>query len=179
MKNTGILRRLRRFRRAEDGNVTIEFAIWFSLVFVLLATGVEMAYMNLRHAMLERAVDVAVRDIRLGTGAIPSYDDTRAKICQTASIVEDCEGNLTLEMIRVDARGFTGFANDADCRNVTEEIRPVRDFVAGRDNDLMLLRACMTFRPVFPTTGLGARLATDAQGYSWLVVKSAFVQEPR
>lgn len=173
------LARLRRFRRDEDGNVTIEFAIWFSVVFMLLASGVEIAYMNLRHAMLERAVDISVRDIRLGTGAPPNYEAVREKICSTAKVVDDCMASVTLEMIRVSPRDMSGFAESADCRNVEEDPRPVRNFEAGMDNQLMLLRACLSFKPIFPSTGLGSKLHTDPEGYSWLVVKSAFVQEPR
>lgn len=171
-------RSTRRFARAEDGNATIEFAIWFSLVIALLGTGVEIAYMNLRHAMLERAVDMAVRDIRLGTGAIPGYEDVRQTICDKARVIDDCTGNVRLEMIEVDPRAFAGFAQGADCRNVTDDPRPVRNFVSGQENGLMLLRACMAFKPMMPTTGLGGAMQTDADGYAWLVVHSAFVQEP-
>lgn len=174
-----LLRRLRRFRRDERGNVTIEFSIWFSLVFMLLASGIEIAYMNLRHAMLERAVDLAVRDIRLGTGTPPDYETVRERICASASIVDNCIGNVTLEMIQVAPRDMVGFAEPADCRNVEEEPRPVRNFQAGVDNQLMLLRACMSFKPVFPTSGIGSKLHRDDEGYSWLIAKSAFVQEPR
>jgi hypothetical protein len=170
---------LSRFRRSQDGNATVEFAIWFSVVIALLGTGVEIAYMNLRHAMLERAVDLAVRDIRLGTGAVPSYEEVRAKICEKARVIDDCTGNVTLEMVEVDPRNFGGFAESADCRNVMQEPRPVRNFVAGRENGLMLLRACLAFKPMMPTTGLGGTFATDADGYAWLVVNAAFVQEPR
>jgi hypothetical protein len=174
-----LIRRLRRFRRDEDGTVTIEFVIWFSVVFMLLASSIEIAYMNLRHAMMERAVDVVVRDIRLGTGSPPDYETVRQRICDTAEVIDNCTGNVTLEMIQVDPRTMTGFSETADCRNQVEEPRPVRNFQAGMDNDLMLMRACLAFKPVFPTTGLGGKLHRDAEGYAWLVVKSAFVQEPR
>ena len=70
-----------RFRKEEDGNATVEFAVYFTVFFLLLAAGVEIAYMNLRHAMLERGVDLATREIRLSTGNIPSYTDVRAMIC--------------------------------------------------------------------------------------------------
>ncbi|SDY40512.1 TadE/TadG family type IV pilus assembly protein [Citreimonas salinaria] len=174
-----VLRRLRRFGRAEDGNVTIEFAIWFTLVFMLLASGIEIAYMNLRHAMLERAVDLSVRDIRLGTGSPPSYLEVRDSICEKANIIQNCAGNLRLEMIPVSPRAMDGFTESPDCQNAEQEPRPVRSFAPGMENQLMLLRVCMTFKPVLPTIGLGEKLHKDAEGYSWLVVKSAFVQEPR
>ncbi|EPX85573.1 TadE/TadG family type IV pilus assembly protein [Salipiger mucosus] len=174
-----VLSRLRRFRSDEAGSATVEFAIYATLLFVVLAVGVEFAYMNLRHAMLERALDLVVRDIRLGTGNAPSYETVRGKICKETAIAEDCDGNLRLEMMQVDPRAFVGLPADADCANIEEDPRPVRHFQPGLDNDLMLIRACLKFQPMFPTTGFGGQLHKDAEGYAQLVATSAFVQEPR
>ncbi len=170
---------LRRFRRDEDGTATIEFVLYFSLLFVILAAGIELAYMNLRHAMLERAVDQVVRDIRLSTGHIPSYTQVREDICDKATVIDACEDNLMLEMKQIDPRAFAGLPSDVDCISAAQEPRPVRTFQHGQDNQLMLLRACMKFKPVFPSTGLGAELEIDDDGYTHLVVTAAFVQEPR
>jgi len=176
---TGLRRRTARFLQREDGNSTMEFVVYFSIFFFVLAAGVEIAYLNLRHAMLERGLDLATREIRLATGHIPSYDDVRTHICDQAAILEDCEGNLRLEMVQVNPRSFVNLSNDADCQNAEEEPRPVRAFENGQDNDLMLIRACLKFKPMMPTTGLGKELHKDDEGYAQLVVTSAFVQEPR
>lgn len=170
---------LRRFRAQEDGSAAVEFALYFSVFMVILAAGVEIAYLNLRHAMLERGVDLVARDIRLNTGEIPSYADVRARICEEATILDECTDNLQLEMIQVDPRDFAGFEPGADCRNAAQDPRPVRNFVPGQDNDLMLVRACLKFKPMIPTTSLGAQLNTDDDGYAQLIVTTAFVQEPR
>ncbi|MDA7426089.1 TadE/TadG family type IV pilus assembly protein [Thalassococcus lentus] len=170
---------LRRFRAEETGSASVEFVLYFTVMFFVIAAAVEMSYMNLRHAMLERSVDYAVRDIRLATGDIPSYADVKSKICTEAAIIDECESNLQLEMIQVDPRAFSGLNAFADCQNAAEDPRPVRNFEHGQDNQLMLLRACMKFRPMFPTTGLGQELNKDADGYAQLIVTSAFVQEPR
>ncbi len=170
---------LRRFRRSEDGSASIEFVLYFTVIFFVLAAAVEIAYMNLRHSMLERSVDLSVRDIRLSTGHIPDYAEVRDTICEEARIIDECADNLRLEMVQVDPRGFAGMPTGTDCSNAAEDPRPVRNFVHGQDNQLMLLRACMKFRPIFPTTGLGAELNLDDEGYAQLVVTSAFVQEPR
>ncbi|WP_240705243.1 TadE/TadG family type IV pilus assembly protein [Pacificoceanicola onchidii] len=168
-----------RFRRDEDGNTTIEFVIYFTVFFFILAAGVEVAYINLRHAMLERGVDLATRDIRLSTGHIPAYADVRTKICEEASVLDDCENNLRLEMVQVDPRDLSGAPADADCQNAAEDPRPVRSFTNGQDNDLMLIRACLKYKPMLPGISLGKELNTDSDGYAQLVVTSAFVQEPR
>ncbi|WGW03844.1 TadE/TadG family type IV pilus assembly protein [Tropicibacter oceani] len=169
----------RRFRKDEDGNATVEFAVYFTVFFLLLAAAVEVAYMNLRHAMLERGVDLATREIRLSTGDIPSYTDVRAMICEKAAILDDCEANLRLEMVQVQPRDFSAAPVDADCQNAAQDPHPVRNFVPGRDNDLMLMRACLKYKPMLPTTSLGKKLNKDDEGYAQMVVTSAFVQEPR
>ncbi|WP_425071979.1 TadE/TadG family type IV pilus assembly protein [Sagittula sp. S175] len=168
-----------RFHRDEDGNSTIEFALYFTLIFMVLTTGVEIGYINLRHSMLERSVDLAVRDIRLSTGQVPSYTEVRDQICQQSGVIDDCDNNLTLEMVEVDPRNFWSFEPNPDCRNAEEDPRPVRNFVPGKDNALMLLRACLKYKPMMPLTGLGKQLNKDSQGYAQLIVTSAFVQEPR
>lgn len=174
-----VLARLSRFRREEDGNSTIEFAIYFTTFFIILAVGVEIAIMNLRHSMLERGVDLVTRDIRLATGDIPSYAAVREKICEESKVLGDCEGNLRLEMQQVEPRAFAVSAEGTDCQNAEEEPRPVRMFQPGTDNQLMLIRACLKYKPMIPGVGLAKELNLDSEGYAQMIVTSAFVQEPR
>ncbi|KUF09254.1 TadE/TadG family type IV pilus assembly protein [Pseudoponticoccus marisrubri] len=169
----------KRFRKEEDGNATVEFAVYFTIFFMILAAGVEIAFINLRHAMLERGVDLATRDIRLSTGHVPSYEEVRDKICTEATILDVCGDNLRVEMVQVEPRDLSAAPVDADCINAQQDPRPVRNFVAGQDNDLMLIRACLKYKPMMPTTSIGKELNLDDEGYAQLVVTSAFVQEPR
>lgn len=171
--------RLRRFRRSDDGSATIEFAITFPSLLFLILSGVELGFVNLQHAMLERAMDMTVRDIRLGTGTAPQHDDIKALICARAGFIEDCDDNLRLEMIQVDPRAWVAPPTDPDCTDQSEDVEPVRSFVNGQDNELMILRACAKIKPIFPTTGLGASLKKDGAGFFALVSSSAFVQEPK
>lgn len=168
-----------RFRRDENGSASIEFVLYFTVMFVILAAAVEIANINLRHAMLERAVDLAVRDIRLNTGDVPTFDEVRATICEEASIVEECDTNLMLEMKQVDPHAFVGLPETPDCINSEEDPRPVRQFDPGTDNDLMLIRACLKYKPILPTAPMAKSIETDEEGYAKLIVRSAFVQEPR
>ena len=168
-----------RFRREDDGSAAVEFVLYFTVFFMILSAAVEIAYINLRHAMLERGVDLATREIRLSTGEIPSYAQVRQMICNEATILDACTDSLRLEMVQVDPRAPTTIPVDADCQNSSEDPRPVRNFVPGQDNDLMLIRACLKYKPMMPTTTFGKQLNIDDQGYAQLVVTSAFVQEPR
>lgn len=174
-----IMKRFLRFRASEKGSAPVEFAIYFTVIMAVLASSVEIAYLNMRHAMLERAVDLTVRDIRLSTGAIPSYEEVRTDICDRAAVLDDCVENMRLEMTQVDPRVFVGIGPGSDCINAEEDPRPVRNFENGNENDLMLIRACAKFKPIFPTTGIASHLNLDEQGYARLIVTSAFVQEPR
>ncbi len=96
-----------RFHKEEEGSVTVEFAIYFTIFFAILTASFEIAFINLRHSMLERSVDVITRDLRLSTGDDMDYASIKQAICDTASVIKDCEDNLMLEMIEVDPRNVT------------------------------------------------------------------------
>lgn len=171
---------LARFCRDEQGGASvIEFAIVVPLFALFLGAMVELGWMNIRHAMLERGLDTTVREIRLSTGFVPSYEAIRDRICDSAGILPDCQATLRLEMKVVDPRAFVSIPARAECQNSIEDPRPLRNFQSGEDNDMMLLRACYKFKPVFPTTGLGGSLTQDDEGFTAIVSTSAFVQEPR
>lgn len=174
-----LLKRCRRFWRAEDGNATVEFAITFPAMITIMLSGLELGFVTLQDSMLERAMDLTVREIRLGTGTAPQHDDIKAAICNYAGVLPDCTDNLRLEMIRVDPRNYVAPNATADCVDHSEATNPVRSFVNGDENESMLLRACLVFRPVFPTAGMGLQLAKDGAGNAAMTAASAFVQEPR
>lgn len=168
-----------RFHRCEDGQSTIEFALTFPAMLLLFLSGIELAMATLNHSMLERAVDMTVRDIRLGTGTAPQHDEIKTMICDRAGFINNCESNLRLEMVQVDPRNWTGINPEPDCTDQSEEVAPVRTFTNGEENELMFLRACAKIDPVFPTTGLGKNIAKDGAGQYALISSSAFVQEPK
>lgn len=174
-----IVTRLGRFRREEDGNATIEFVIMFPIFMALMLAAVEMGIITMRQSMLERAVDMTVRDIRLGTGTAPQHDEIKTLICDRAAMVPECGTNLRLEMISVDPENFAPPPATPDCTDKSEEVKPVRQFTNGMDNELMILRACAKFKPMFPFNGIGRELGKDNAGYAAITFTSAFVQEPR
>lgn len=175
----GLSHRLARFRRDEGGNSTIEFVIWFPLFIFLLLAAIEMSIISVRQTTLERAMDMTVRDIRLGTGTAPQHDDIKNLICDRAVMVPDCKNNLRLEMIQVDPQNFAPPPVVPDCTDQSEEVRPVRSFTNGLDNQLMILRACAKFKPYYPLSGIGKELTKDNAGYAAVTATTAFVQEPR
>ena len=171
---------LRRFRRDEKGQLLVEFALVVPLVFTIFMTSVEMGIYQMRQMFLDRGMDMAVRNIRLNTGANYTHVQVKDMICTFAGFIDNCDSQLQLEMRPVDLRAFQTLNWDADCTDASQPIQPVRTFVAGAEHEMMLLRACYKFNPVFATSGLGYDMASngDGAGMAKMLSVSAFVQEP-
>ncbi|MBU2982906.1 pilus assembly protein [Lentibacter algarum] len=167
-----------RFRREEEGNATIEFAILFPFFIFMFCAAVELGMITFRHSMLERGLDMAVRDVRLTTGANFQHDDILERTCGYAGFLPDCDSNLRLEMIPLDMHNYVSPDNTANCIDHSLTANPIRQWTNGQQNQMMVLRACYVFKPVFPLTGLGRHLTTDQAGNAAMVATSAFVQEP-
>lgn len=169
---------LRRIARREEGNVTIEFIIWFPFFMLILATTLELGVMSFRQIMLERAVDVVVRDVRIRKETPPQHDVIRDRICAKAPILHNCKERLRLEMVEDSLRNWKGINPVADCVDRSAEVRPVRNFSHGGDHQLLLLRACVKVEPLFPHSRLMSRLPTDSSGDMAHIAIETLVQEP-
>jgi Flp pilus assembly pilin Flp len=169
---------LRRTREDESGNTVVEFAIMVPVFLVFLMMTVEVGLMTIRSTLLERAMDETVRYIRLNTGAAPTHDDLKARIC-SLNIVPDCADNLKLEMIVRDIRNWEELPTEYTCTDQSEEIEPMGGYSFGMDNELVILRACAKFTPSFPGTSFATSLTLDGAGDARLTSMTAFVQEPR
>lgn len=169
---------LRRFRRNEDGTASIEFVIVVPVFLALMMISIELGFITVRNTMLERGLDIAVREIRLGTGTAPQHDAIKQIVCDNAVIINDCMSNLRLEMRPTDIRSFGSLDTQVDCTDAAEPTKPLRTFTPGGQNELMLLRACVKYNPLFPQQFLGAALQKDASGQAAIISMAAFVQEP-
>lgn len=197
--------RILRLRRNEEGNSSVEFFLIFPVYLILLFLSIELGLVTMRHAMLERGLDMAVRDIRLGTGTFAFEDPVDADgnplvdengkpitaqsinhdrivegICENAIVLMDCEKNLILEMMPNNIRSYAAMSSDTDCRDRSEDAEPVYNVTPGQENELMVLRACLRYDPLFPEELLGRGIAqSDYNGQALIVAKSTFVQEPK
>ncbi len=171
-------RRVSRLVRGEDGNASVEFMIIFPIYLALLVMSLELSFITLRQTMLERGLDIAVRDIRLGTGTAPTHDAIKKRICDEAYIIPNCEDSVRLEMVPTDMRNLTTLGGQAMCTDKEEEGAPVLTFTPGQQNQLMFLRACAKYDPLFPTWHLARAMDRDSSGQIAIVTMSAFVQEP-
>ena len=97
-----VVNKLRRFRRKQDGNASIEFVILFPAFMFLFLTGFEAGYYMVRNVALERAVDIAVRDVRLhngnASGQVTGFAELKKRICDEAGIIPDCMRTVQVEL---------------------------------------------------------------------------------
>lgn len=170
---------LRRFARDDSGTSTIEFVIIAPVFFMFLFMGVELGLTMTRQVMLDRAVDISVRSLRLGQLQNPTIAQLRSNICANSSVIRDCEENLLLELRRVNTTTWNFPRDTPSCVNRADNIVPPTQVTGGGSNDLMILRACLIIDPLFPTSRLGLGLPLDASGGYQLFSLSSFVNEPR
>lgn len=178
-----MLSRTRSFFRKDDGNTTVEFILVVPIYLSILMMSIELGLVTLRTTMLERGLDMAVRDIRLGTGTFSNdsavlHNDIKQAICDNALIILDCQKNLKLEMSPADIRVFSSLDTSPDCTDKAVTGEPVYNITPGQQNELMLLRACLKYNPLFPEEFLGSNLAKDTSGQVSIISTTAFVQEP-
>lgn len=183
MSGAAIRGRLRRALRDEGGTATIEFVILFPLFVLIMLNSIEASIMMTRGTMLDRGLDLAVRELRLNTGSAPSYDAFRESVCANAGLLTgNCLDTLQVELRRVDPATWSALDADARCVSRSDEIVPLVDvdpshYAAAGSSRLMMIRACLVAEPIVPNVGLMALLPWDEAGYR-LVSVSAFVQEP-
>jgi hypothetical protein len=177
------LKTMRRFfRRAakdESGTATIPFVIFLPFFLTLVISSLEMGLLMMRHVMLERALDLAVRDLRLGIWVPASNIDLKQRICNYAGILPDCMNAVLVELRPVSKITWQPLSSGPVCVDRTAQVQPLTEFITGTSNDMMLVRACVKVEPMFPMTGIGFSLPKDASGAYSLVSSTAFVNEPR
>ncbi len=166
-----------RFGR-EDGSATVEFVLLFPLFLGIFASTYEAGLLSTRHAMLIRAVDLAVRDLRLGVDSTPTHDELKNSICNYAGVIPDCDNALHVELEPISKDDWTFRTGQVQCVDRDEEITPAINVDPGDDNELMLITVCAAIEPMVPVSGLGLKLPKINESDYGLIAMSAFVNEP-
>lgn len=172
------LSRLRNFRRNEDGVAAVEFTLVFPIVLFMFVWAVELGLLMTKQVMLEHALDVTMRNLRLGVLVDPTSSTLKREICNRARILGECHDTITIEMTPIDTTAWAMPAESVRCVDRDQNIEPVLAFNLGVQNEIMLVRACVIVEPLFPGTGIGAMLQKDATGGYGMAAVSAFVNEP-
>jgi hypothetical protein len=174
----GFLNRLRHRMWREDGTATMEFVLVVPVFITIFMASFESGLMMVRQVLLDQAVDMTMRELRLGHYPMATEDTLRTEICSRTIIFSNCESNMMIELDRVSTANWIMPGTPATCINRDAEIQPVVALTIGQQNDVMIVRVCEIQDAIFPTTGIGLSLAVDSQGGYALVSRSAFVIEP-
>lgn len=185
---TLLQKRLRRFRRSEDGSSsTIEFLFWFPFFIYVAYSGIDLGLMSFSHANLERALDETIREVRLNR--LPpdedewTHDLLKDMVCERVRHVSTCSDELALEMKSIDPRVGNQLNPSPYCVDTPAEIRDPDgpegiDFDRGTSNELMIIRACLQVSPVWGFTMIGGPASRDPDGKWSLFATTVFVHEP-
>lgn len=166
----------------EDGTATIPFIIFLPFFMLLVMSALEMGTLMLRQVMLERALDMSVRDLRLDKIVAPDHEKFKRLVCNRAGVIPDCMNTLVVELRPVSTITWEPLSSGPVCVDRAEPMMPNDErlpaFTPGAGDEIMLIRACSKFDPVFPTSGLGFQLPKDNTGAYALISATAFVNEP-
>lgn len=170
-----IRHRFAAFLRDDEASLTLEFCIWFPFFLLTFLYTVDLMVNTMRATLFERALDIVVRDIRLGVGPT-NYQQFKDAVCRNYNQDVPCDQNLTLALLPV-VQGAP-LPGDKQCRNRADNIDPPEEFDRGAGNELMLVRACMYIDPFLSIVPFQIWGRNETTGYRFRAL-SAFVNEPR
>lgn len=172
-----LISKLRRGRRDEDGAITVDFVITFPIFFMFLFASFELSFVMMRQVLLDRGVEMAVREVRLNSFNPPEYDELKRMICEGAGLIPNCDNALKLEMYREDPRGTLFLKPEPDCIDRSLPVQPASIYETGGPNEIMIVTACVKYMPFFPTARLGETIVDEFGEYG-LVATNMYVTEP-
>jgi hypothetical protein len=193
-----LFKRASRAFGREDGNSTIEFVIVLPILFSIFMMSFESGLLMMRSVLLERATDMAMRELRTGNMDIPTGSTPaqvlailKEEVCSRTVIINDCATSISIFLEPISQVTWTFPARGAECvdRAPAGDIDPSTEPDIGTQNELMLVRVCVLQKAIFPTLGLGddrqfvglgeGLVRHDpAYGEYGLVATSTFVNEP-
>lgn len=169
---------------AERGAATVEFVLLLPAFLMVFISSFDASILLVRQVMLERAVDIVMREVRLDISSTQTQRQLTRKICDRAQILPDCRENMLIEMTEVTAPLYETPAIDAPCVNQLTSIVPTSNFVsANRSGRMIILRACYSVQPVLPLAilsinrTLASNLINNDDGTVRMVTSTAFVVE--
>lgn len=173
-----IMSRLFSRLKNEDGSSTVEFVLIFPILFGIFMSGWETSTYIMRYTLLDRALDITMRDLRLGRMPGADHDGLKDAICDRTILINNCDSNLKLSLQPIDTGTFAMPTTGATCVDRTQNVQPVTTVNPGAGDEIMLVRACVIIEGVFPGSAIGTRMPKEPGGGYIMVAKSIFVNEP-
>lgn len=171
---------LRKFGISESGASTVEFIMYIPVYFTLIFGTFEAGWIMTKFMQVERGLDVAMREVRLGNIADPSYEALRDRICGFIGGVNDCADSITItaDIISVGDSVDQSRPECVDRTNAAGSFTPADGFTAGGSNEMVLIKLCAVVDPLIPNFGLVWLLPLDESGGFQIRAASAFLNEP-
>ena len=169
---------VRRWLRREDGTATMEFVLVLPVIMMIFMASFESGLLMTRSIMLEQSVDMTIRELRLGHYPVITNRVLKKEICARTIIFPDCTTNIKIQMVRVSTASWNVPKEPDRCINRRSPAEAVVDYGSMLDNDLMIMRVCVTLQAMFPSTGIALKLPLDNDGGYALVARTAFSIEP-
>jgi Flp pilus assembly protein TadG len=173
-----LLARLIRVLRREDGTASMEFVLMVPVVLLIFMSSFENGLLMTREILLEQAVDITMRELRLGHYPGVTNAKLKHEICSRTIIFPACESNIAIELDRITTTTWSIPTDITQCVNTNTPVDPVVNLNAGQENDLMLVRVCVSLPAMLPGMGLALSVPLDTLGNYVLLARSAFVVEP-
>lgn len=172
-----LFKRAAQLHSNDRGAAAIEFALIAPMLLALIFSTLEAGWTMVQTIMLDRALDLTVRELRIGKIASPTQASVRALVCRGAMVLFECDKNLALEFIPIINEG--SYPTDSDrCINRSTPIAPVLRFDPGARAQDVFVRACFVVEPLTPGLGIGMALPKDSTGAFRIIAKSAYANEP-
>jgi Flp pilus assembly pilin Flp len=166
-----------RFFKNRRGAAAVEFALVVPLVLAMIFATLEAGWFMVQSIMLDRAVDLTVRELRIGSFENPTQERLRARICEQALVLINCEDSLALELVPI-ANPSSYPTDAARCVQRDTPVQPLLRFNVGQRSETVFVRACFIVEPMTPDFALGLVLSKDETGALRIVSRSAFINEP-
>ncbi len=172
------MKRLARGFRSENGTASVEFVMAVPVLLTVFMASFESGLLMTRSVMLEQAVDITMRELRLGHYVDPDAALLKQEICKRTVIFTDCNAKIRLELTRVSKSTWAMPSTSTSCINRSSAFQVPDTLMALTENEMMLMRVCVYQDLMFPTSGLGLKMADTGFGNYGLIAISAFVVEP-
>jgi Flp pilus assembly protein TadG len=167
-----------RLLRNRDGAIAIEFAMLAPLFVALMFSAFEVGWLMTKSTLLDRALDITIRSIRVGSATAPTTQaEMVTMICSYMYVIKDCTTKMTVEMTTITSASDFPTA-DAACVDRAKNITPVVSFSTGSRATIMYVRACLVTDALTPYVGVALNFSLDSQGGYNMVATSAFMNEP-
>jgi TadE-like protein len=172
------MKRLGRALRRDEGTSTVEFVLCIPMFMTVFMMSFESGMFMTKSVLLDRAVDLTIRDLRLGHIVNPTSAALKQAICDKTVILPECEDSIMLELTPINQVTWVMPATEVTCIDRDAAIQPLVAMDIGANNEIMLVRVCVLIKALFPSTGLGQQLVNGPNGEIGMIAVSAFVNEP-